>query len=420
MDTAAQQTANVMERLGSDFSKHASDNIILTSNEIKALQDHHNFTNDISENLGVSKSRAHELAVGVQIGSSKWLGIGADTRLSGATAHSEQMQKAQAIAEQKGYSYNLDTILSAAHSDMESRNDIKGAELATGAAASLNKAHHLREEATIAHNQMIEASDSAASSQRQDFQESRDLTQIFLEYVAQQPINNESNGDSSSKALSSGASLGGSSLGTSSEASPGTSLEVRLIGMHRAVAILNAGGAEYEAYRERFKKDHPAYDIRRVNTSQFNQGIENQYQAQSNALKSDNQIESQHGKNVQSIKQKGQSLGLREETFKESRLKESRFKGSRPQESQSQGSGLKEEIAQMHRDAGVSLEIRKEVISGKETPLQEKVDTARNETVGGGNFKQIWSSGLEAAAEGYNYLKSLDKKNSPKPPEKKD
>lgn len=408
MDTAVQETANVMERLGSDFSKQASDNIILTSNEIKALQDHHNFTNDISENLGVSKSRAHELAIGAQIGSSKWLGIGADTRLSGSTAHSEQMQKAQAIADQKGYSYNLDTILSAAHSDMESRNDIKGAELATSAAASLNKSHHLREEATVAHNQMIEASDSVASSQRQDFQESRDLTQIFLEYVAKQPANTES--ETLSPKTSSPGVL-------NSEASP--------IGMHRAVAILNTGGADYEAYRERFKKNHPAYDIRRVNTSQFSQDLESQYQDQSRALKADHQVESQHGQNKESIKQKGQSLGLTQEKFKESGFHESQSQGSRSQESRfkesrSQESGLKEEVAQMHRDAGVSLEIRKEVISGKETPLQEKADTARNETVVGGNIKQTWNSGSEAIAEGYNYLKSRDKKNSPNPPQKKD
>lgn len=378
MDTAVQQTANVMERLGSEFSKHASDSKTLTSNEVKALQDHHNFTKDISENLGVSKSRAHELAIGVQAG---WLGIGADTRLSGSTAHSEQLQKAQAIADQKGYSYSLDTVVSAAHSDMESRNDIKGAELATGAAASLNKAHHLREEATVAHNKMKEASDSVASSQRRDFQESRNLTQAFLEYVAKQPANTGpaalSPGTLSPRALSPGGS--------------------EAIGMHRAAAILNAGGADCEAYREGFQKDHPTYDIRRVNTSQLNQEIENQYQGQSSALKADHQIESQHDKNTESIKQKGQSLGLSKEKFKES--------------------GLKKEVAQRYREAEAKIEIRKEIISGKETPLQEKVNTARNETVVGGNIKQIWEA---AHADGNNYLKSLDKKNSLRPPEKKE
>ncbi|MBY0272295.1 MAG: conjugal transfer protein TraG N-terminal domain-containing protein [Alphaproteobacteria bacterium] len=343
MDTAVQQTANVMERLGSDFSKHESDSKTLTSNEVKALQDHHNFTKDISENLGVSKSRAHELAIGVQAG---LLGIGVDTRLSGSTAHSEQLQKAQAIADQKGYSYSLDTVVSAAHSDMESRNDIKGAELATGAAASLNKAHHLREEATVAHNKMKEASDSVASSQRRDFQESRNLTQALLEYVAKQPIN------------------------TGPGASPGVS---NPIGMQRAVAILNAGGAEYEAYVDGFKKDHPTYDIRRINTSQLNQEIESQYQGQSNAFKADHEIESQYDKNTESLKQKGQSLGLREETFQES--------------------GLKKEVTNQQAQAKARLKARQKEHAQELIPLQEKVETGRNQTVVGSNLKQIgWSA----------------------------
>jgi conjugal transfer mating pair stabilization protein TraG len=359
MDTAVQQTANVMERLGSDFSKHASDSKTLTGNEVKALQDHHNFTNDISENLGVSKSRAHELAIGIQAGTPKWLGasIEGSTRLSGSTAHSEQLQKAQTIADQKGYSYSLDTVVSAAHSDMESRNDIKGAELATSAAASLNKAHHLREEATVAHNKMIEASDSVASSQRRDFQESRDLTQVFLEYVAKQPAN-----------------MGPGAL-SSKTSSPGVS---NPIGMHRAVAILNAGGADYEAYREGFKNAHPAYDIRRVNTSQFNQEIESQYQDRSSTIKADHPIESQYGQNTESINQKGQSLGLTQE----------KFKGSRSEES-----GLKKEVADQRAQTNKRLEARQKEHAKEVTPLQEKVDTARNQTVVGSNLKQIgWSA----------------------------
>ncbi|MDI9635780.1 conjugal transfer protein TraG N-terminal domain-containing protein [Geitlerinema splendidum] len=380
MDTAVQQTANVMERLGSDFSKHESDSKTLTSNEVKALQDHHNFTKDISENLGVSKSRAHELAIGVQIGAAKLIGIGADTRLSGSAAHSEQLQKAQAIADQKGYSYSLDTVVSAAHSDMENRNDIKGAELATGAAASLNKAHHLREEATVAHNKMIEASDSVASSQRRDFQESRNLTQALLEYVAKQPAN------TGPGALSPGDSSPGASLGVSNP-----------IGMPRAAAILNAGGAEYEAYVDGFKKDYPTYDIRRINTSQLNQEIESQYQGQSSVLKVDHQIESQHDQNTESIKQKGKNLGLTQAKFKKS--------------------GLKEEVAQRHREAEAKIEVRKEVIADKEAPLQEKVDTAREGNIVWDNMKQTWKA---AHADGDNYLKSLDKKNSPQPPEKKE
>lgn len=376
MDAAVQQTANVLERLGSDFSKHESDSKTLTGNEVKALQDHHNFTNDISENLGVSKSRAHELAVAVQAGTPKWLGasIEGSTRLSGSTVHSEQLQKAQAIADQKGYSYSLDTVLSAAHSDMESRNDIKGAELATSASASLNQASHLREEATVAHNKMKEASDSVTSSQRRDVQESRDMTQPFLEYVAKQPANTGPNGASS----------------------PGTS---SLIGMDRAVSILNTGGADYEAYREGFNKAHPTYDIQRVNTSQFQQGIESQYQAQSSTLKADHSLEAQHAQNRHFINQKGQNLRLSEETF--------------------QKTPVKNEVEKQHKRSNESLEARREEFTEKVVPLMQKVNTAREGNVVWGNIKQTWSSTSEAAVDGYNYLDKIPR-NFPKLPEKKE
>lgn len=341
MDAAYTQTSNVLERIGSDFSKHTSDNKTFTSNEVKALQDHHNFTNDISENLGVSKSRAHELAVAVQGGTPKWLGMSIEgsTRLSGSTAHSEQLQKAQSIADQKGYSYSLDTALSAAHSITESRGDTKGAELATGAAESLNQSKHLREETNLAHTAVKEASDSVASSQRRDFQESRDMTQPFLEYVAKQPANN----------------------GPGASSSP--------MGMDRAVAILNSGGSEYEAYREGFKKANPAYDIQRVNTSGAQRNFESQYQAQSNALKTNHSPESQHVQNKKSVEQKGVNLGLTQETFKDS--------------------GLKQEIAQKHEETATNFGKRKKEIADQTTPLQKEFNTARNETVVGGNIKQI-------------------------------
>ncbi|HUX78537.1 MAG TPA: hypothetical protein VMW10_02145, partial [Alphaproteobacteria bacterium] len=369
MDTALQQTSNVLERLGSDISKHASDNKTLTINEAQALQDHHNFTKDISENLGVSKSRAHELALAVQAGTPKWLGVGVEgsTRFSGSAAHQEQLQQAQSIADQKGYSYSLDTVLSAAHSDMESRNDMKGVELATGASASLNQANHLREEATVAHTRMKEASESFASSQRHDFQETRDVTQSFLEYVAKQPVNS----------------------GPNSASSP--------IGMDQAVAILNAGGSEYETYRDGFKKAHPTYDIQRVNISQAQQSLESQYQAQSNALKADHFPESQYAQNRQSIKRQGQNLGLNQEKFNET--------------------PVRQEVKKQHERANDGLDVRKEEFTEQVVPLMHMVNTTREENVVWDNMKQTWSSTSEAAADAYDYLIP---NNSPKPPKRKE
>ncbi|HUX78411.1 MAG TPA: hypothetical protein VMW10_01490, partial [Alphaproteobacteria bacterium] len=369
MDTALQQTSNVLERLGSDISKHASDNKTLTTNEAQALQDHHNFTKDISENLGVSKSRAHELALAVQAGTPKLFGasVEGNTRFSGSIAHQEQLQQAQTIATQKGYSYSLDTVLSAAHSEMESRNDMKGAELATGASASLNQANHLREEATLAHTRMKEASESFASSQRHDFQETRDVTQSFLEYVAKQPANNGPNAASSS------------------------------IGMDRAVAILNAGGSEYEVYKGGFKKTHPAYDIQRVNTSQELQGFGSQYQAQSTSLKADHSLESQYEQNSQSIERQGQNLGMTQEKFHET--------------------PVRQDVDQMQKAAESRVEARQEGITHDETHLQQQVDQAREANVVWDNLKQTWKSTSQAASEAYDYFIPH---NDSKPPKRKE
>ena len=109
-------------------------------------------------------------------------------------------------------------------------------------------------------------------------------------------------------------------------------------------------------------------------------------------------LEDPTGQNTESITQKGQSLGLTQEKFQES--------------------GLRAEVAKRQRDAGVNIEIRQETHAEKIAPLQEKVDTARGETVIGGNMKQIWNSGSEAAVDAYDYLTS--QKNSPKPQQKEE
>lgn len=205
--------------------------------------------------------------------------------------------------------------------------------------------------------------DSVASSQRRDFQESRDMTQTFLEYVAKQPANNGPGGASS------------------------------LLGGDRVVAILSSGGAEYEAYKEEFKKANPAYDIQRVNTSCAQQGFGSQYQAQSTSLKSNHSLEAYHAQSKQLVEQRGQSLGLTQDTFKDS--------------------GLKQEVAQKHREAEAQLEVRKEKIADHATPLQGRVDTAREETVVGSNAKQTGRSLLSFAGELLNPSEEIPHDKTP-------
>ena len=340
LESAIGQTSNVLMRLGSDISTHESDGKTRTTNEAQVLQDHMNFTQDLSESLGVSKARAHEIALSLKAGTPEGLGVsgGISTSASGSTIHQEQFQKAQSLAKQKGYNYSLDSVLSAAHSLMESKNDIRGAELATSAQASLNQATHLREEATLAHTRVKEASSAFASSQRQDFQESRDITHPFLEYVASQPVNN------------------------------GPDLASSPIGMMGAVAILKEGGEAYQTYLEGFKEAHPQYAIQRVSGSE--KALEDQYATQSNTFKDKHSsLEAQHQQKKLLIDQKGKELGLPENI---------------------EDSTIKNDVQQKQIEAESRIEARQERM--QDTSLQKKVDTAREENVVLGNAKQIGSS----------------------------
>ena len=144
---------------------------------------------------------------------------------------------------------------------------------------------------------------------------------------------------------------------------------------------------------------NPAYDIQRVNTSQFQQGMESQYQSQSNALKTDHSMESQHAQDRQAIEQKGKTLGLNEEKF--------------------QTTPVKKDVEEQHTRADESLKNRQRDHAEKVTPLQEKVNTARDGNIIWDNMKQTWKSGSEAAVDGYNHLDKLHR-NFPRPPEKKE
>ncbi len=360
MESALQQTSNVLSRLGSDLSKHENYSNTLTTNESKALQDHTNFTKDISESLGVSQSRAHEIAVAVKANTPDWyVSAGISTTTSGSTSHQEQFQKAKSIAQQKEYSYSLDSVLSASKSIMESKNDTQGAELASGAHASLNQANHLREEASLAHTRVKEASDAFASSQRKDFQETRDITHPFLEYVAKQPVNR----------------------GPEQASSP--------MGMMQAAAILKAGGEDYQTYLEGFKKDNPQYEIQRVSTGESQQGLQDQYATKSTSFKANQlSLESHHNQHKESIGQQGKELGLTPEKVT--------------------SSSIKNEILQKRTEVEARLEARHEGINNSQSSLETKVDAARSENVILGNAKQVWNSTSEAAVDIYKTVRSRD------------
>ncbi|KAB2833481.1 MAG: hypothetical protein F9K49_06530, partial [Caedimonadaceae bacterium] len=191
IESAAQQFSNVLERVGTESSAGTQYHKNLTLNESKALQDHQNLVKDLTESGHLTEAQAHEAAVMAKIGTPEIFSasIGASTNFSSTAARQKAIGEARSLADQKGYSYSLDSVLSASKSIMEGNSDTKGAELAQGASASLNQAQHLRDEASVAHTQVKEVSDSFATNQRNDIQESRDFTRNFLEYVANQPVN---------------------------------------------------------------------------------------------------------------------------------------------------------------------------------------------------------------------------------------
>jgi conjugal transfer mating pair stabilization protein TraG len=357
LETAIQQTTNLLERVGSDSFSHDTLSQTISSSETKALQDHHHFVRDISENLNVSKAVASDLAVHIKAGSpEKWLtSVDANVNLSSTMTNQEGLQRAQSIAEQKGYTYSIDSAVSAAKTLMEGTNDTQGIELAKATNASLNSAHHLREEATLAHTHAKELSSSFASSQRKDFQESRNITQDFLEFVSHQPVN----------------------MG------PNDSSPVQEIGMMGALSILKGGGSEYDNYLHHFMQDHPQYTLQRVNTSQERATIDDRYTHHSANLKEKNSFSEDYQERVLHLDNEGLSQGL---------------PGPSPE------SDLPEKVENRLNSSTVKLKHRREDEISYAAKQSQAIETSSQENVALGNVEHAGKKILGTAGKIANTL----------------
>ena len=363
LETALQQTTNLLERVGSDTFSHDTLSETTSSAETQALQDHRNFVRDISENLNVSKAVANDLAIHIKAGTpEKWFSkltklVGGEMSgsLSSTMTNQEALQRAQSIAEQRGYTYSLDSAVSAAKTLMEGRNDTEGIELAKATHASLSDAQHLREEATLAQTHVKELSSSLASSHRRDFQENRNITQDFLEFVAHQPVNTGPSGSGPSKD----------------------------IGMMGALSILKTGGAEYDSYLDHFMEAHPQYILERLNTPQERSNIDAAYDHRSETLKANNSLSTDYQDRVLHLENAGLRQGL---------------PGPSPE------SDLIEKIDNRLNDSAKRLQQRHREEISHAAKQKHLIETASQESVILGNVKHVGQKGLEAAGNIFNTL----------------
>lgn len=362
LEEATQKTSNLLNRLSSDTFSHQTFSESHTSTESKALQDHYSFVKDISETLGVSKATAHDLAVHIKAGSpEKWLAsIGASTNLSSTMSNQELLQKAENIATQYGYTYSLDSAISAAKILLEGTNDSKGIELAQAAGASLSEAHHLREEVSLAQSKVKELSTSLSSSQRQDFQETRNVTQDFLQFVAHQPVNSGPQGEG----------------------------DAQKIGMMGALTLLKTGEGEYEAYLERFLQEHPHYKVQRIENNQVQRGLEGDFEAQGAQVKASHSLSPDYQAKAANIEAQGKQEGLIPEMvapFSEARVMKSL------------------------EDSGHALRERRADLFAHKDKQEDKVTAASQESVVLGNAQHAGGNLLEG---GGRLLKTINLFNS--------
>lgn len=377
METALQKTANVLERIGSDSFANENISNAQTSTESRALQDHHNFVKDISENLNVSKATASDLALHLKAGTPDvWLAsIGGSTSVSSSMSNQEVLQRAQGIAEQRGYTYSLDSAVAAAQTVMEGKNDTKGAELAKGASSSLNEAQHLRTEASVAQSRVKELSSSLASTQRHDFQESRNVTQDFLEFVAHQPVNTGPGGETG-----------------------------ETIGMRGALTILKTGGGEYQSYLQSFKEAHPQYSINRIDSQQEAQHLQKSYDTGAATLKEKSSLPEQYHQNTQHIETHGKEVGLSHEKTPHSVqiIPQSSTDASLPEKASPPG--LKTQIDSHFEKTDQKLQERRGDIIAYETQSHKKAEEALQEPVIKGNAVHAFTSVVDVGERVFKML----------------
>lgn len=250
-ETALQNSTNFLSQVGKNTSWGSDASKSTSATDAKSLQDFKNYVNDIRQSTGMNEAQAFEAALGAKIGTPEVFGISANasSNFSSNAARQKAIESAKAIADQSGYSENLERVISAAQSVSESENDTKSAELGQGALSSFNQAKSLRNEVSVAQNQMETLSREMSSSQSKNLTISKDLTQDVLEYIAHQPVNSGPQGNQAGQ-----------------------------IGYEGARRILENGGEERSSYLKRFQEENPQYAIENINSAGAQEKFKHQYE----------------------------------------------------------------------------------------------------------------------------------------------
>jgi len=367
MESAYQQSANFLSHVGSDAFAGESYNKSLSTSDQKALQDFNNFTKDIKDSGHLTEAQALEVAIYAKAGVDVYgTGAGGSTNFGSTAARQKAIEDGKHIAKTKGYSGNLETVLSAAKSVSEGKNDTKGASLGEGAMSSFNEAQHMRQEEMIAHSQVDEISNAMTSSQNVGTQSQRDTTQLILEHIASQPVNSGPGGGEGEK-----------------------------IGADGAKAIMGRGGEEYMAYRSAFYAENPQFTPQKIDVPKEQAKLNAQYENASATLGSTNAIHQHHSKNIEAVHGEGKRANLNLNAPPPTVNREvSASIGGSPS---TPNASLKEEIGERITQADAKLKDREKDLKDENNVLTKIVENSKAKTLGRAAFENFGKSSNNGA-----------------------
>ena len=288
-------------------------------------------------------------------------GIEAKGSFSSTAARLDAIEAADAIATQKGYSDSVEKIMSSAQSFTAGNNNTKGDELGAAAFASLNHTKSLREEASIAQNQLDTISKEISSSQGKSFTVNKDLTQDILSFIAHQPSNPGPNGTSGGQ-----------------------------IGYKEARRILENGGEEREAYLKSFQAQNPQYAIQSINVAGHQSTLKAQYETQAQQQRSRSGAQAQHLTNTQGVQHRAQEKGIS-------------FEDKPPS-----SSPVKQNTLAQLKEREDKIKTGLETIKQQEKVLKEAEKASKEKTLGVTAVKNLAKSAGRGAASVLEDMNSLD------------